>query len=130
MAAMFVPKQKKICSHSLHKNGSKLPEEKNLIVPNHQHGRHDVTCNQLIGKNNEPVPIKTHPILRYDWFELPIYILPTARQSGQLCYCLQSKQQLTICVRMYHTNLGKLLGEPSRCIVSYSDVTVLTYSYL
>ena len=25
-------------------NGSELPEEKNHIVPVHQHGRHDVTC--------------------------------------------------------------------------------------
>ena len=40
--------QKKICSHSLHKNRSKLPEEKNLIVPVHQHGRHDVTCKPSI----------------------------------------------------------------------------------
>ena len=37
-------KQKKICSQSLHKNGSELPEEKNRIVPVHQHDRHDVTC--------------------------------------------------------------------------------------
>ena len=36
-------KQKKISSHSLHKNGSYLPEEKNLIVPVHQHGPHDIT---------------------------------------------------------------------------------------
>ena len=36
-------KQKKICSQSVHKNGSELPEEKNLIVPVHQHGRRDVT---------------------------------------------------------------------------------------
>ena len=46
---MLVPKQKNICSHSLNKNGSQLPEKKNLIVPNHQHDRHDVTCNQPIG---------------------------------------------------------------------------------
>ena len=39
-------KQKKICSHSLHNNG--LPEEKNLIVPIHQHGRHDVKRNPPI----------------------------------------------------------------------------------
>ena len=37
-------KQKKICSQSLHKNGGELPEEKNLIVPVHEHGRHDVSC--------------------------------------------------------------------------------------
>ena len=41
-------KQKKICSHSLHKNESKLPEEKNRIVPVHQHDRHDVTCKPSI----------------------------------------------------------------------------------
>ena len=35
---MFVPKQEKICSLSLHKNGSEFSEEKILIVPNHQHG--------------------------------------------------------------------------------------------
>ena len=39
----LVPKQKKICSHSLHKNGRQLPEQKNRVVPVHQHGRHDVT---------------------------------------------------------------------------------------
>ena len=41
-------KQKKICSHSLHKNGSSLLEEKDLIVPYHQHGCLDVTCNQSL----------------------------------------------------------------------------------
>ena len=32
--------KKKIFSQSLHKNGSELPEEKNLFVPVHQHGSH------------------------------------------------------------------------------------------
>ena len=48
-------KQKKICSHSLHKNGSLLPEEENLIVPNHQHGRHDVTYKPSMVTNEELV---------------------------------------------------------------------------
>ena len=41
-------KQKKICPQILHKNGSELSKEKNLIVPVHQHGRHDVTCKPSI----------------------------------------------------------------------------------
>ena len=40
---MLVDKTKENCSQSLHKNGCDLPEEKNLFVPVHQHGRHDVT---------------------------------------------------------------------------------------
>ena len=39
--------QNKTCSQSLHKNVSELPEEKNLIVSVHQHGRHDVTCKHV-----------------------------------------------------------------------------------
>ena len=42
-------KQKKICSHSWHKKGIQLPEEKTFIVPVHQHGRHNVTCKSSIG---------------------------------------------------------------------------------
>ena len=37
-----------ICSHSLHKNGSKLPE----LNPVYQHGRHDVTCKPSIENSN------------------------------------------------------------------------------
>ena len=45
---MSVDKTKENCSHSLNINEIKLPEEKNLIVPNHQNGGHDVTCNPPI----------------------------------------------------------------------------------
>ena len=45
---MLVDKTKEYLSQSLHKNGSELPEEKNLITPVDQHGRHDVTCKPLV----------------------------------------------------------------------------------
>ena len=48
MPPCWCTKQKKICSYSIHKNGSEVPEEKNLIFPVHQHGRHDVTCKRSI----------------------------------------------------------------------------------
>ena len=46
-------KQKKIRSHSLHKNGTQLPEETNLVSV-HQHGLHDVTrrANSACNNNN------------------------------------------------------------------------------
>ena len=52
-------KQKKNCSRNLHKNGSLLPEEKNLIVPVHQHGRHDVTCKpSILTENTDALQVK------------------------------------------------------------------------
>ena len=47
---MLVPKQMKICSHSLHKNGSLNSQRRKIVLfPNHQHGRLDVMCNQPMG---------------------------------------------------------------------------------
>ena len=46
---MLVYKTKENLFTQLNKNGSELPEEKNLIVPVHQHARHDVTCKPSIG---------------------------------------------------------------------------------
>ena len=41
---------------SLHKNRSQLPEEKNLIVPVHQLGRHDVTYKPSISTVSSGLP--------------------------------------------------------------------------
>ena len=45
--------------------------EKNLIVPYHQHGRHDVTCNQPIGVVLRKMSMKRmffHRRSKRDWF--------------------------------------------------------------
>ena len=40
--------QYKFFSQNLHKNKVQFPPERKTIVLDHQHGRHDVTCNQAI----------------------------------------------------------------------------------
>ena len=43
-AAMLVVNRKKLFSKNFHENRVKFLEERNAIVPDHQHGRRDVTC--------------------------------------------------------------------------------------
>ena len=78
-------KQQKICSLSMHKNGSELPEEKNLIVQVHQHGRHDVTCKPSIAACGcvyiPCVPCYVCvPTNRVNRINLPVVIISTKKQ--------------------------------------------------